>query len=318
MKTSQASSVSKSTERLFNSKKRTAEKLEAKVTEQIKREQQSLRVKPGLSQGSKKLLQSKKYLPIYSKERLQQIDSAKKQKIEKLRQEMAQKKKQTEEEELANSVQVYKGSEITNVELCFDPRSIRSVVYESSGKKDKTRETTEDEEVKTCCSFHPSTDKNSTALFTKRNVNSKGVVQRLIDYGKFQKKTIEQLAEDSRPQFKPQKYSEISRKNSHGKGRNKAWGFQTKEEVVQSQFMDAEEEQKKEATLRPTEKREDSKQPQQQQEGNDPKLFNMDDLKQLMNRPHSVMNEGRSETPSLGGKEAAPSAKSSVIAKYLI
>ena len=126
-----------------------------------------MKKKPDISAGSKKVFEAKKYVPIYSTERLQQIDTAKKIKVEKLRQEMELKKKLAEEEDIAKSVPTYKGADM-NAELCFDPENVKSMVYDDLGKKrNKARETSEDEEVKNCCSFRPNTNKRSEQLFSK-------------------------------------------------------------------------------------------------------------------------------------------------------
>jgi len=194
-------------ERLYEFSKKKQEKIDAIIAEKMKAEQESLKIKPLISNGSKRLMDKGKYVPIYSKERLQQIDQKKKQKVMKIKQEMEEKKKKAEEEELINSTPTYKGSEITNVELCFDPNAVKPMVYQfgdNAPKKSTVVESSEDEQLKNC-SFHPETDKMSEKLFSKKNVNNKPVVERLMDYGKYQKKSQEKRIEESKPTFKPQK-----------------------------------------------------------------------------------------------------------------
>ena len=195
------SNQSETVERLLDYKKKAQQKLADQIKIQRKKEEDELRPKPEISIGTKKLIQTKKYVPIYNKERLQQISSDKNKKMEKLREEVNEKRRQAEEESIANSIPSYKGSEITNVELCFDPNAIKSMVYKKPEVNDKVKITTEEEELKKC-SFKPKTDKKSEEIFAQRNIHNKSVVERLTDYGKYQQEMIKEKTTDSFKQKK--------------------------------------------------------------------------------------------------------------------
>jgi len=154
-------------DRLLNSHKKTREKIEAKRLENMQKEEEKLKNRPEMSSGSKKIIKSKQYIPIYSGERLQQIVSAKKEKVGKLREESKLKQEKKEEEERKEIP--YSGQNIKNVELCFDPNQINPEIYQE--KKKPLQDTTEDMELKSCCSFHPRTDKKSHIMFSQANVN---------------------------------------------------------------------------------------------------------------------------------------------------
>jgi len=154
-------------DRLIDSQKKTKARLEAQTIERIKEEQATMKASPSISDGSKRLLKAKQYVPIYSNERQQQILSTRKQKIEKMRLEVEMKKR-IEEEKTLNSTTPLISVDLFRDELCFDPRSVRSVVYERSAKNNGNQgETSEEHEIRSCCSFHPSTNQKSNLLFSK-------------------------------------------------------------------------------------------------------------------------------------------------------
>lgn len=175
-----ASSSLETVERLLEFKKKVDRKIAEQVDLKRKREEKELKVKPALSSGTKKLIKGKAYIPIYSKERLQEIESTKIKKMEKLRQEVNEKRRQAEEESIANSIPSYKGSEITNIELCFDPSAIKPMLYQSPNANAKQRITSEEEELKRC-SFKPKLDKRSDMILSQTNYCNKTVIERLTN-----------------------------------------------------------------------------------------------------------------------------------------
>jgi hypothetical protein len=154
-------------ERLLESHKKTQAKLEAQQLERRKQEEAMLQQRLGMSSGSKKILQSRGQQPIHSMERIQQIVSSKKAKLDRLKEELTAQRLRAEEEELAKSTPSYKGQDIKDVELCYDPQSIRPVVYEANSKSRIESESTEDQELRNCCSFHPQTNQQSKRIFSK-------------------------------------------------------------------------------------------------------------------------------------------------------
>jgi hypothetical protein len=179
-KTSLATNTSETVERLMSYKKNTQKKLVDMIKEKEEQEQEELKPKPQISIGSLKLIEGKQHLPIYSEARIKQIELEKGKKMEKLRKEVEKRRRKAEEEDIANSVPSYKGSEITNVKLCFDPESIKPIVYQTTKTDTHSKVTTEDEELK-YCSFKPTTNKNSNIIFAKKNQLNKSVVERLTD-----------------------------------------------------------------------------------------------------------------------------------------
>jgi len=179
-------------ERLFEYEKRAKNKIAEQIDLKRKREEQELKQKPVISSGTKKLIKTKKYIPIYFKERLQEIETEKNKKMEKLKKEVNEKRRQAEEESIANSIPSYKGSEITNVELCFDPSAIKPMLYQSPHPKSQL--TSEEEELKKC-SFRPKTDKRSDIILAQRNYYNKSVIERLTEYGRYQQETLKEKCE---------------------------------------------------------------------------------------------------------------------------
>jgi len=188
-KASLTTNTSETVERLMGYKKNVEKKLAGKIKEKEEQEQEGLKVKPQISIGSLKLIEGKRHLPIYSEERIKQIELEKSKKMEKLKKEVEERRRKAEEEDIANSTPSYKGSEITNVKLCFDPESIKPMVYQTAKNDAHSKMSTEDEELK-ACSFKPTTNKNSNIIFAKKNQLNKSVVERLIDYGKCKESII--------------------------------------------------------------------------------------------------------------------------------
>jgi hypothetical protein len=154
-------------ERLLSAREKTQAKLEAKTIDKLKQEQATLLPTPGMSAGSKRLMQTRSYVPIYSPERLQQLAAHKKEKIEKLKQELNARKQEREEKE-ANAPIHFRGEDVTKVELCFDPTKVQPMIYqEKQDTGSDKKATTEEREVRKRCSFHPNTDKKSTEMFAK-------------------------------------------------------------------------------------------------------------------------------------------------------
>lgn len=177
-KSSSTANTSVTVERLMEYKKKAQKRLADRMKAKEEQVQEEMTTKPQLSVGSLKLIEGKQHLPIYSTERMKQIEQEKVRRMEKLRKEAEERKRMAEEEDIANSIPSYRGSEITNVKLCFDPESIKPMVYQPAKAITNSKPTTEDEELK-LCSFKPTTDKNSNAMCARKSQHSKSVVERL-------------------------------------------------------------------------------------------------------------------------------------------
>eukprot|EP00826_Nyctotherus_ovalis_P007065 TRINITY_DN1173_c0_g2_i1.p1 TRINITY_DN1173_c0_g2~~TRINITY_DN1173_c0_g2_i1.p1 ORF type:complete len:375 (-),score=107.46 TRINITY_DN1173_c0_g2_i1:67-1026(-) len=179
-------------ERLMEHKKKVEKKIAEQADLKRKKEDEQLKSKPVISSGTQKLIKSKKYIPIYVKERLQEIENTKTKKLEKLRLEVSEKRRLAEEQSLTSVP--YKGSQITNIELCFDPSAIRPMVYQAPSDTSKQRATSEEEELKKC-SFRPRTDRKSEIIFAQKNQCNRSVVERLTDYGKHRQEALREKSE---------------------------------------------------------------------------------------------------------------------------
>eukprot|EP00826_Nyctotherus_ovalis_P037685 TRINITY_DN3458_c0_g1_i1.p1 TRINITY_DN3458_c0_g1~~TRINITY_DN3458_c0_g1_i1.p1 ORF type:complete len:202 (+),score=46.63 TRINITY_DN3458_c0_g1_i1:38-607(+) len=183
-------------------KVRAEEMRKARVLEESRKEQASMRAKPEMSKGSKKILmQSSSHLPLYTNERLHQITAKKKRSMDKLKM-----NRTCRIERNAKLLQ----TEVKKKDLCFNPKHVKSQLF---GKTDVICvETTEEKELDRTCTFRPKTNKNSDMIWSQQNRNGKSVVDRLIDYGKLHKKLREEQIRDSLPKFRPNigKHSKVS------------------------------------------------------------------------------------------------------------
>lgn len=179
-------------ERLMEHKKKVEKKIAEQADLKRKKEDLQLKSKPAISSGTQKLIKSKKYIPIYVKERLQEIESTKTKRLEKLRLEVSERRRLAEEQSLASAP--YKGSQITNIELCFDPSAIRPMVYQAASDASKQRTTSEEEELKKC-SFRPRTDRRSEIIFAQGNQCNRPVVERLTESGRCLRETLREKNE---------------------------------------------------------------------------------------------------------------------------
>ena len=187
--------------RLLDYKKRTQEKLKLKILLKKQHEGDMLQEKPSISVGSQKLISQSDYKPIYSKQRIKQINDEKSKKMEKLRQETEKRKLKLEKESIKNSFPQYKNPQIASVKLCFDPNDVKSMINKPNINS-KFKKNLEDEELK-LCSFKPTTDRNSDLIFSKLQ-KSKTVVERLIDYGKQKEDRLKKKIKEYNSQFTPQ------------------------------------------------------------------------------------------------------------------
>jgi len=176
----------------------------------MKQEQASLKPAPGISHGSKKLLESiEKLKPIYSNERRQQINTNKKMKLEKLKSEFNKEKEiKQKREQLSISIPLnsYRASSVfvKESDLAFNPKSVRSIVYDKPLTKPHfALETSEEKEIRKNCTFKPATDQKSTKLFTMKNTMGKPVVDRLLDFAKVKEEHKKEILEEIKPSFTP-------------------------------------------------------------------------------------------------------------------
>eukprot|EP00826_Nyctotherus_ovalis_P035386 TRINITY_DN3038_c0_g2_i3.p1 TRINITY_DN3038_c0_g2~~TRINITY_DN3038_c0_g2_i3.p1 ORF type:complete len:330 (+),score=92.89 TRINITY_DN3038_c0_g2_i3:94-1083(+) len=196
-KSSSTTNTSVTVERLMEYKKKAQKRLADKMKEKEEQVQEEMTTKPQISTGSLKLIEGRQHLPIYSAERIKQIEQEKTKRMEKLRKEAEERKRRAEEEDIANSTPSYRGSEITNVKLCFDPESIKPMVYQPAKAFANSKPSTEDEELKSC-SFKPATDKNSNLMFARKNQHNKSVVERLTSSGKRKEESKQTFATEQK------------------------------------------------------------------------------------------------------------------------
>lgn len=150
-------------DRLSNSHKKFQEKIDLQLREKLKKEKESLSFQSYLSPGSKKLLSEKQKLPLTSRERLNEIATKKREKIEKIKREIEIKKKMDENKISFQSPSTSTASR--NIEICYDPYKVKSLIF--SQKKVVNKESTEQQEIKACCSFKPQTNKKSASICSK-------------------------------------------------------------------------------------------------------------------------------------------------------
>lgn len=184
-------------ERLLESERIKQEKLEARKAKYDKLIKGTLQDKPEITGKSRKINETKEYLPLYSKERINKMEREKRRNMELLKGKINSKISKTEEESIFS---IHRKSYTSrNGGNTFEPskNSIFKTIHNSK------RDTTEEEELSSC-TFTPMTNKNSNAIFSKINAQKKPVVQRLINYGKYRKEMLNQQVEDSKPSFQPQ------------------------------------------------------------------------------------------------------------------
>ncbi len=297
----------------MSSQRKAKERLEAKVIEKRKKEQAEMRSRPDILENSRKLVQSRQRAPIYSATRMQQIAAAKHLRLDRLRQEVETKRRFEFEKELSSTTPSFARS-LDSDTLCFDPKSVRSQVYDFHPLPREEGETSEEIEVRKCCSFCPSTDKKSRRMFARQNVRNKPVVSRLLDYGKMQRQANQKRVAESVPSFVPTTNSNNKTHNISEPSEKPAITRKKEKSLLMVQMR----RDKQRLTLESQEKevpgpesvtgvgRAEEGGPRAEQKPH----LTVEELKRLMG--------SGSRIPSEGSIKASSSAKSSVLAKYAI
>lgn len=180
--------TSKTIERLLESERRKKEKLEAQKAVNDKLIEDTLKPKPSITPKSKQITNTKQYIPLYSQERINQMERDKRKKMEELKKKVAEEKVKEKEE-----VFVERRHSETKV--------IEHTIFKNI-HNDRI-DNTEEQELESC-TFRPNIDSKSRAIFTKINSKKRPVVQRLISYGKYQKELLKQKIQQTIPSFSPQ------------------------------------------------------------------------------------------------------------------
>lgn len=204
------SSIEGTITRLLTYEKRKQEKLEVQVMLSKAKEKKTMKDKPSMCVRSKQLNEAKTHIPIYSQERINQIEQVRKEKLEKIKKEITEQKEETEKK-ILESEKEDRLSKLSNTQLCFNPNAITSMILKNTNVIKAFRKTSEDEEL-SHCSFRPKTNKKSIEIAAKINTSNKPVVQRLLDYDKSRKYVMQQKMKDNKPSFKP----EINNKTKKG------------------------------------------------------------------------------------------------------
>ena len=187
-------SIEETIERLLIYEKRKQGKLEMRVMLSKEKEKKMLKEKPDICIESKQLCEGKP--PIYSQERINQIEQMKKEKLEKLRKNITEKRVEAEKKALEYN----KPNKLGNTQLCFNPNTVTSIAFKTTDIIKSYKKTSEEEELQRC-SFRPKTNKKSLELVAKNN--KKPVVQRLLDYERSRKYAMKVKIKESQPSFKP-------------------------------------------------------------------------------------------------------------------
>ena len=210
----------------MNLHKKANEAREEMLIEGLKRELLNVRLKPQISENSRKLVaQNKGYAPIYSSKRMLQMSAERRQRLEKIsklaltpkaRGNKVKDKEKTKKKPLrvSNTKQIKK----SNASFCWrKPKRLNNTLFSdlsnisfnaSSSLLMKTHqsdqeETTEEQELHRNCSFRPLISKRSRKIFAKNNTRRKSVVERVMDYEKYRKIVHKERIADSIPTFTP-------------------------------------------------------------------------------------------------------------------
>eukprot|EP00826_Nyctotherus_ovalis_P002906 TRINITY_DN10584_c0_g2_i1.p1 TRINITY_DN10584_c0_g2~~TRINITY_DN10584_c0_g2_i1.p1 ORF type:complete len:218 (-),score=52.14 TRINITY_DN10584_c0_g2_i1:322-975(-) len=190
--------------RLTTSQNKTRDWRDRKLLEKIKQEQSELRPSPGISKGSVRLLAQKATSsPIYSNERIHQINTLKRRNLEKIKRlavSPREEQRQFERPRLS-----------PNAQSAFTSRA-------PSGSRTPREETTEEKELRKRCTFMPRTDKKSREIFERRNANNKSVEDRLLTYRLVQEQLMNELIKENTPSFTPNISKRYKRSNKVMRG----------------------------------------------------------------------------------------------------
>ena len=186
--------TNKTVERLLESERRKRERLEAQKAVHEKARESTLQAKPSITKKSTEINNAKEYVPLHSQQRINQMEREKRKKMEEL------KKKLEKTEEI-----------FTEKKSKSNIKSTKCSLYKNI-HNDRI-DNTEERELESC-TFRPSTDSKSTAIFRKMNSKKRSVVQRLISYGKLQEEMLKQKIEESIPSFHPRTKGQIKKKSS--------------------------------------------------------------------------------------------------------
>lgn len=172
--------------RLMSIKKKEKDKHRAMYIEQLKKEEATVKAKPEISEGSKRLM-AKLYVPLYK--RLDHIIHEAKKRTQELR----------NTRELEKQIKEAKEFQSKRMYISTTPKFKRVSMQTVSTNE----ETTEETEVLNNCTFSPTMDKNSQRLFNKNNRQKKPVFARLLDYGILQANVRQKKLEENVPSFTP-------------------------------------------------------------------------------------------------------------------
>ena len=157
--------------RLLDSRLKEREELNEKFIESVRQEQKSVKALPEISKKSKQIIAEKgTYQPIYSTERLNEIIKNKKKNEERYKTNAAnESKSKIYKPTVSNSKNNNKSK------LCFDPKTIKSVIRKQNHqiRNMEYRESTEDVELRANCTFKPELSKKSLMLCSKKKQKEK-------------------------------------------------------------------------------------------------------------------------------------------------
>ena len=157
---------------MLNTQRITDKKKEAQIVKKKRELQAALRPVPQISKNSKRIVsQNKAYTPIYK--RLQQVIEEQEVELKRLKVSI------NNERHNKKIVKSSKPNKIKKKDLCFDPTSIKSMIFKYDPFKELNswKETTEDMEFKANCTFQPNTNKK----FARFNFDNRPVVERLTE-----------------------------------------------------------------------------------------------------------------------------------------
>eukprot|EP00826_Nyctotherus_ovalis_P065130 TRINITY_DN9568_c0_g3_i2.p1 TRINITY_DN9568_c0_g3~~TRINITY_DN9568_c0_g3_i2.p1 ORF type:complete len:308 (-),score=75.82 TRINITY_DN9568_c0_g3_i2:55-891(-) len=187
--------------RLLMFERRRKEKRKVQALLSREKEKKMLREKPEICVLSKQMSESRNHIPIYSQERINQIEQARREKLEKIKKEICEEKRVLDEAFERQEHTKDRLHRVKEKKLCFDPSKVTSLLYKTMAIPNSCRKTSEEQELQ-YCSFRPKTNKKSSELTTKADSPKKPVVQRLLDYEKSRKYVMKQRVKESEPSFR--------------------------------------------------------------------------------------------------------------------
>jgi len=182
--------------RFIHYQQKSKELYERLSLEQFYREVSMLKQKPTISERSRRIVAKKSYSPIYTHRRMLQIKREKRNYMNKI-------SKTQIEPQSDNIAKPNKTKNILNDTSFNTTRTTCKRAATSLFNRMVREYTTEEREAVKNCTFRPKIDKKSQEIFTKRNVKSKNVIQRLMDYKHYRDLLHKERIAESRPSFTP-------------------------------------------------------------------------------------------------------------------